>query len=257
MICSYEVFDMMKHSKKALLSLTALAASAVVLFSGCADEAASSSTAPAAGSETTAASSAAQASSQSTELLSSLTTKELEELVSGDVTLAQLEKERLGVTETPSAASTTTSSAASSKQTTSSAASSKKNSSTSSSKTTTTTASASYEDEIQNLLNQLYAVKAKAESGLNSAIQSAKNEYYALPDEQKSQAKKISIVMGKASELQNLQSTCDSEVNRIVEQMRKVLRANGQSTALADQALASYEAQKESTYASLKSKLLG
>ena len=248
MICSYEVFDMMKHSKKALLSLTALAASAVVLFSGCADEAASSSTAPAAGSETTAASSAAQASSQSTELLSSLTTKELEELVSGDVTLAQLEKERLGVTETPSAASTTTSSAASSKQT---------SGSTSSSKTTTTTASASYEDEIQNLLNQLYAVKAKAESGLNSAIQSAKNEYYALPDEQKSQAKKISIVMGKASELQNLQSTCDAEVNRIVEQMRKVLRASGQSTALADQALASYEAQKESTYASLKSKLLG
>ena len=250
MICSYEVFDMMKHSKKALLSLTALAASAVVLFSGCADEAASSSTAPAAGSETTAASSAAQASSQSTELLSSLTTKELEELVSGDVTLVQLEKERLGVTETPSAA-------ASSPTTTSSAASSKKHSSTSSSKTTTTTASASYEDEIQNLLNQLYAVKAKAESGLNSAIQSAKNEYYALPDEQKSQAKKISIVMGKASELQNLQSTCDAEVNRIVEQMRKVLRANGQSTALADQALASYEAQKESTYASLKSKLLG
>ena len=241
MICSYEVFDMMKHSKKALLSLTALAASAVVLFSGCADEAASSSTAPAAGSETTAASSAAQASSQSTELLSSLTTKELEELVSGDVTLAQLEKERLGVTETPSAASTTTSSAASSKQT---------SGSTSSSKTTTTTASASYEDEIQDLLNQLYAVKAKAESGLNSAIQSAKNEYYALPDEQKSQAKKISIVMGKASELQNLQSTCDAEVNRIVEQMRKVLRASGQSTA-------SYEAQKESTYASLKSKLLG
>lgn len=250
MICSYEVFDMMKHSKKALLSLTALAASAVVLFSGCADEAASSSTAPAASSETTAASSAAQTSPQSTELLSSLTTKELEELVSGDVTLAQLEKERLGVTETPSAA-------ASSPTTTSSAASSKKNSSTSSSKTTTTTASASYEDEIQNLLNQLYAVKAKAESGLNSAIQSAKNEYYALPDDQKSQAKKISIVMGKASELQNLQSTCDSEVNRIVEQMRKVLRANGQSTALADQALASYEAQKESTYASLKSKLLG
>lgn len=250
MICSYEVFDMMKHSKKALLSLTALAASAVVLFSGCADEAASSSTTPAAGSETTTASSAAQASSQSTELLSSLTTKELEELVSGNVTLAQLEKERLGVTETPSAA-------ASSPTTTSSAASSKKNSSTSSSKTTTTTASASYEDEIQDLLNQLYAVKAKAESGLNSAIQSAKNEYYALPDEQKSQAKKISIVMGKASELQNLQSTCDAEVNRIVEQMRKVLRANGQSTALADQALASYEAQKESTYASLKSKLLG
>ena len=257
MICSYEVFDMMKHSKKALLSLTALAASTVVLFSGCADEAASSSTAPAASSETTAASSAAQTSPQSTELLSSLTTKELEELVSGDVTLAQLEKERLGITETPSAASTTTSSAASSKQTTPSTASSKKNSSTSSSKTTTTTASVSYEDEIQDLLNQLYAVKAKAESGLNSAIQSAKNEYYALPDEQKSQAKKISIVMGKASELQNLQSTCDAEVNRIVEQMRKVLRASGQSTALADQALASYEAQKESTYASLKSKLLG
>ena len=63
--------------------------------------------------------------------------------------------------------------------------------------------------------------------------------------------------MSKSSELKNLQSSCDSEVNTIVNKMRKLLRENGQSTALADQALASYESQKSSTYNSLKSKLFG
>ena len=43
----------------------------------------------------------------------------------------------------------------------------------------------------------------------------------------------------------------------ILNKMRKLLRENGQSTALADQALASYESQKSSTYNSLKSQLLG
>ena len=63
--------------------------------------------------------------------------------------------------------------------------------------------------------------------------------------------------MSKSSELKNLQSSCDSEVNTILNKMRKLLRENGQSTALADQALASYESQKSSTYNSLKSKLFG
>lgn len=36
--------------------------------------------------------------------------------------------------------------------------------------------------------------------------------------------------MSKAGQLSALQASCDSEVNRIVSQMRSVLKANGQST---------------------------
>ena len=40
-------------------------------------------------------------------------------------------------------------------------------------------------------------------------------------------------------------------------QMRSVLKANGQSTALADQAMSSYKSQKSARRAALMSKLYG
>lgn len=247
---------MKKRTRNALISLTALALGATVLLTGCAEETASSTTEATSTqqSTTTAATAPTQSAitktatgataEQTSELLASLTHQEMEELISGNTTLAEMEKKRFNLPETAPAASSE--STASSVASTATAAS-----------TEQTAASSSYDAELQDLINQLYAVKARAESGLNSAIQSAKNEYYALPSNEQTQSRKLSIVMSKSSELKNLQSSCDSEVNTIVNKMRKLLRENGQSTALADQALASYESQKSSTYNSLKSKLLG
>lgn len=48
--------------------------------------------------------------------------------------------------------------------------------------------------------------------------------------EQQTRSRKIAICMSKAGQLSALQASCDSEVNRIVSQMRSVLKANGQST---------------------------
>lgn len=112
-----------------------------------------------------------------------------------------------------------------------------------------------YEAEIKALVQQLYGVKARAESGLNSAIASARAEYKALPQSQQTQAKKVSICFSKAGQLSALQASCDSEVNSIVSQMRTILKANGQSTALADQAMASYKSQKSAMYSSLMKQL--
>lgn len=247
---------MKKRTRNALISLTALALGATVLLTGCAEETASSTTEATSTqqSTTTAATAPTQSAitktatgataEQTSELLASLTHQEMEELISGNTTLAEMEKKRFNLPETTPAASSE--STASSVASTATAAS-----------TEQTAAPSSYDAELQDLINQLYAVKARAESGLNSAIQSAKNEYYALPSNEQTQSRKLSIVMSKSSELKNLQSSCDSEVNTIVNKMRKLLRENGQSTALADQALASYESQKSSTYNSLKSQLLG
>ena len=247
---------MKKRTRNALISLTALALGATVLLTGCSEDAAGS-TAEATSTQqstTTAATAPTQpaitktatgaTAEQTSELLSSLTHQEMEELISGNTTLAEMEKKRFNLPETTPAASSK--STASSVASTATAAS-----------TEQTAAPSSYDAELQDLINQLYAVKARAESGLNSAIQSAKSEYYALPSNEQTQSRKLSIVMSKSSELKNLQSSCDSEVNTILNKMRKLLRENGQSTALADQALASYESQKSSTYNSLKSKLFG
>ena len=250
---------MKKRTRNALISLTALALGATVLLTGCSEDAAGNTTEATSTQQSTTTAATATAptqpaitktatgatAEQTSELLSSLTHQEMEELISGNTTLAEMEKKRFNLPETtPAASSESTAEAVS-------------NSTTTAASTEQTAAPSSYDAELQDLINQLYAVKARAESGLNSAIQSAKSEYYALPSNEQTQSRKLSIVMSKSSELKNLQSSCDSEVNTILNKMRKLLRENGQSTALADQALASYESQKSSTYNSLKSKLFG
>ena len=164
--------------------------------------------------------------SQQTEVLGSLTSSELQELISGSTTLAQLTQER-----TEAAASSTESAASSPANV------------------------PEYEQQLQALIDQLYAVKAKAESGLNNTINSAKAEYKALPAAKQTQTRKIAIVMGKASELKAMEASCDKEVEDIVSQMRTILTQNGQSTALADEAMASYKAQKREMVSSLTNKL--
>lgn len=114
---------------------------------------------------------------------------------------------------------------------------------------------ASYEAEVKALLKQLYSVKARAEAELNSCIAGAKAEFKSLPESQQTQARKISIVLARSGRLYSMQASYDREVENIVSQMRAVLTANGQSTALADQAMASYKAQKSAMYSKLTAKL--
>lgn len=219
-----------------------------------------------------------------------LTDDDLEKLLSGDITLDELtgetaasssgeqdasasapqeEADSASSTESTAASSgnSTASSASSASRTESSVSSSSKKEDTTgtSSSSTASTAEkpasssskqeAAYEKEVKALLQQLYSVKARAEAELNSCIAGAKAEYKALPESQQTQARKISIVLARSGRLYAMQASYDKEVESIVSQMRAVLTANGQSTALADQAMASYKAQKSAMYAELTAKL--
>ncbi len=114
---------------------------------------------------------------------------------------------------------------------------------------------AGYEAEVKVLLKQLYSVKARAEAELNSCIAGAKAEFKSLPESQQTQARKVSIALARSGRLYAMQASYDREVASIVSQMRAILTANGQSTALADQAMASYKAQKSAMYSQLTAKL--
>lgn len=217
-----------------------------------------------------AASSDSDASSISkVDVLTSLTNEELQELITGKTTIEEIaEKRAESAAQSAAAASSSASgeaaassdTAASSDSTETPSAPSESSSSVStstaqSSSSSATAAEPAYEAEIRSLINQLYGVQAKAQSGLNSAISSAKAEYKALPAENQTQAKKIAICMGKAGQLRSLESQCDKEVNSIVSQMRKILTENGQPTILADQAMSTYKSEKSAMYSSLMSQL--
>ena len=222
------------------------------------------------------------ASADSTQV--TLTDDELDKLLSGDITLEQLTGETAassggeqeastsapqeGADSVSAPAGSTASSASSASRTESSstASSGKQENTTSTSSSSTAAATekpasssgkqeASYEAEVKALLKQLYSVKARAEAELNSCSAGAKAEFKSLPESQQTQARKISIVLARSGRLYAMQASYDREVESIVSQMRAILTANGQSTALADQAMASYKAQKSAMYSRLTAKL--
>lgn len=201
-----------------------------------------------------------------------LTDDDLDKLLSGEITLEELTGEAAassgGEQETAASApqkeaGSAASSGSSGSQTESSNASSSgkqetagtANSGTEKPSSSSGKQEAGYEAEVKALLRQLYSVKARAEAELNSCIAGAKAEFKSLPESQQTQARKISIVLARSGRLYAMQASYDREVESIVSQMRAILTANGQSTALADQAMASYKAQKSAMYSRLTAKL--
>jgi hypothetical protein len=185
----------------------------------------------------------------------------VEDLLNGDRTLEELESTDADEAQPASGAERPADEAASAGTSSNTAA--PENSIAASGSTASTDAAASnatqeeesWKQEIKALIQQLYAVKARANSGLNQCIEEARAEYKALPENKQTQAKKVSICLSKAGQLRTLQSSCDKEVNAIVDEMRQVLEQNEQSTELADSALAMYKSEKEAMYAELLGKL--
>ena len=207
-----------------------------------------------------------------------LTDDEIDKLLSGEITLEELADEaasgsgeqeasasapqqETGAVSSPAGSSASSGSAASRTESSSTASSSKQETAGTANSGTEKPASSSgkqeagYEAEVKALLRQLYSVKARAEAELNSCIAGAKAEFKSLPESQQTQARKISIVLARSGRLYAMQASYDREVESIVSQMRAILTANGQSTALADQAMASYKAQKSAMYSQLTAKL--
>ena len=222
------------------------------------------------------------ASADSTQL--TLTDEDLDKLLSGDITLEELTDETAASNSgeqeasasapqegadsvsAPAGSAASSASSASRTESGSTASSGKKENTTGTASSGTAAATekpasssgkqeASYEAEVKALLKQLYSVKARAEAELNSCIAGAKAEFKSLPESQQTQARKISIVLARSGRLYAMQASYDREVESIVSQMRAILTANGQSTALADQAMASYKAQKSAMYSPLTAKL--
>ena len=213
-----------------------------------------------------------------------LTDDDLDKLLSGEITLEELTDEAAASNSgeqeasasapqegadsasAPAGSSASSGSAASRTESGSTTSSGKQENTTGTSSSSTAAATekpasssgkqeAGYEAEVKVLLKQLYSVKARAEAELNSCIAGAKAEFKSLPESQQTQARKVSIVLARSGRLYAMQASYDREVESIVSQMRAILTANGQSTALADQAMASYKAQKSAMYSQLTAKL--
>ena len=102
--------------------------------------------------------------------------------------------------------------------------------------------------KINALMSELYSLESSARSDVSSAIQSAKDEYHALPASERTFGNKVSIAF---SHLSAVESTYDSAVSSVVSEMRSILREYNQPETVADQAWSYYQAAKTSMISSL------
>ena len=113
--------------------------------------------------------------------------------------------------------------------------------------------------KISSLMSELYSLESSARSDVSSAIQSAKDEYHALPASQRTFANKVSIAYKHLSSVEStydsavssVESTYDSAVSSVVSEMRSVLREYNQPETVADQAWSYYQSAKSSMISSL------
>ena len=177
-----------------------------------------------------------------------LTDDDLDKLLSGEITLEELTGEAAASSggEQEAAASAPQEEAGSAASSGSSGSQTESSNASSSGKKENTTG-------ISSSSTASAAEKPASSSGKQEAAY--ETEVKALPESQQTQARKISIALARSGRLYAMQASYDKEVENIVSQMRTVLTANGQSTALADQAMASYKAQKSAMYSQLTAKL--
>ena len=102
--------------------------------------------------------------------------------------------------------------------------------------------------KISSLMSELYSLESSARSDVSSAIQSAKDEYHALPASQQTLLNKASIAY---KHLSSVESTYDSAVSSVVSEMRSVLREYNQPETVADQAWSYYQSAKSDMIHSL------
>lgn len=102
--------------------------------------------------------------------------------------------------------------------------------------------------KISSLMSELYSLESSARSDVSSAIQSAKDEYHALPAEERTFSNKVSIAY---KHLSSVESTYDNAVSSVVSEMRSVLRQYNQPETVADQAWSYYQSAKSSMISSL------
>ena len=102
--------------------------------------------------------------------------------------------------------------------------------------------------KISALMSELYSLESSARSDVSSAIQSAKDEYHALPASQRTFGNKVSIAY---KHLSSVESTYDSAVSSVVSEMRSVLREYNQPETVANQAWSYYQSAKRSMISSL------
>lgn len=105
-------------------------------------------------------------------------------------------------------------------------------------------AESAVDKQIDSYVSQLTNLRQSSQKELYGIIGETYTEYVSHPEEERSIALKVSIVVSKTAKLNSAQSRCDKEFNAILKELRQYLKDNGRDQSIADEAEATYKQQK-------------
>ena len=143
-----------------------------------------------------------------------------------------------------SSASSTASSAAHSQAASSHETASSSHAASSSAASSSASAESAVDKQIDSYVSQLTNLRESSQKELYGIIGETYTEYVSHPEEERSIALKVSIVVSKTAKLNSAQSRCDKEFNAILKELRQYLKDNGRDQSIADEAEATYKEQK-------------
>lgn len=85
-------------------------------------------------------------------------------------------------------------------------------------------------DIVAKYTTKMYGVRGAIQGRLDSLISSAKEEYLALPEAQRTSSARNSILSAKLNEAEALEAECDAAVESLLGEMEAELKAAGEST---------------------------
>lgn len=142
------------------------------------------------------------------------------------------------------ASSAAHSQAASSHETASSSHAASSSAASSSAASSSASAESAVDKQIDSYVSQLTNLRESSQKELYGIIGETYTEYVSHPEEERSIALKVSIVVSKTAKLNSAQSRCDKEFNAILKELRQYLKDNGRDQSIADEAEATYKEQK-------------
>ncbi|MEG2378102.1 MAG: hypothetical protein RSC43_07085 [Clostridia bacterium] len=101
-----------------------------------------------------------------------------------------------------------------------------------------------YTDEIRVQLAKMSVLRASYSSQLEGIVASAKAEYMSLPPEKHTDANKQAVVMNHVGALSSLESSCDRKAGAVISELRRLLKASGKSSSVADSVESAYANEK-------------
>ena len=99
------------------------------------------------------------------------------------------------------------------------------------------------------LINRMYVLRSNYISQIDGLVSLMKSEYSKLPAEQRTTSAKQSIASKYVSQIDSMERQCDAQVKAVVDELRQLLKSNGEDTSLADTIWQTYLSEKENTKA--------